>query len=53
MSMEVHNVKYNEVNKLLNNIYSKYININNSADARTPFIKDTLKKNKYRRNSGC
>jgi hypothetical protein len=44
MSMEVHNVKYNEVNKLLNNIYSKYININNSADARTPFIKDTLKK---------
>ena len=44
MSMEVHNVKYNEVNKLLSNIYSKYININNSADARTPFIKDTLKK---------
>lgn len=44
MSMEVHNVKYNEVNKLLNDMYSKYININNSADIRTPFIKDTLQK---------
>lgn len=44
MSMEVHNVKYNEVNKLLGDIYSKYININNSADARTPFIKDTILK---------
>ena len=42
--MEVHNVKYNEVNKLLNDMYSKYININNSADIRTPFIKDTLQK---------
>lgn len=42
--MEVHNVKYNEVNKLLNDMYSKYININNSADIRTPFIKDTLRK---------
>lgn len=44
MSMEVHNVKYNEVNKLLGDIYSKYININNSAESRTPFIKDTLQK---------
>jgi len=44
MSMNVHNVKYNEVNKLLSNIYSKYININNLADERTPFIKETLKK---------
>ena len=42
--MEVHNVKYNEVNKLLNDMYSKYININNSADVRTPFIRETLKK---------
>lgn len=44
MSMEVHNVKYNEVNKLLSDMYSKYININNLADARTPFIKDTILK---------
>ena len=44
MSMNVHNVKYNEINKLLSNIYSKYININNLADTRTPFIKETLKK---------
>lgn len=42
--MEVHNVKYNDVNKLLGDIYSKYININNSAESRTPFIKDTLQK---------
>ena len=42
--MEVHNVKYNEVNKLLNDLYSKYININNSADIRTPFIRETLTK---------
>lgn len=42
--MEVHNVKYDEVNKLLNDMYSKYININNSADARTPFISETLKR---------
>lgn len=42
--MNVHNVKYNEVNKLLSNIYSKYININNLADEKTPFIKETLKK---------
>ena len=44
MSMEVHNVKYDEVNKLLNDMYSKYININNSADVRTPFIRETLTK---------
>ena len=42
--MEVHNVKYDEVNKLLNDMYSKYININNTADARTPFIRETLTK---------
>ena len=42
--MEVHNVKYNEVNKLLSDMYSKYININNSAESRTPFIKDTILK---------
>jgi hypothetical protein len=42
--MEVHNVKYDEVNKLLNDLYSKYININNSADIRTPFIRETLTK---------
>ena len=44
MSMEVHNVKYNEVNKLLSDMYSKYININNSVESRTPFIKDTILK---------
>lgn len=43
MSMEVYNVKYNEVIKLINNMYSKYININNIADNRAPFIKETLK----------
>ena len=42
--MEVHNVKYNEVNKLLSDMYSKYININNSVESRTPFIKDTILK---------
>ena len=42
--MEVSNVKYDEVLKLIGDNYSKYININESANVNAPFIKESILK---------
>ena len=42
--MEVSNVKYDEILKLIGNIYTSHININKSADTHSPFIKETILK---------